>query len=180
MIYHFPYRNIHPTIHVNSIQQRSVDFLFENANNQTLKKITCLNRFAFEMLYEKFNIYWKRGFAKRTHFGQIHHYVLNSRSTLRLILFHMTYSATNTKLFLFAGMFLLFYGNISLIASSNLVISPIEYDIASFGRPHSVFFGVSSHYSSKIGDFCSFSFSTTLMGIISLVISSWNFLEFFI
>jgi hypothetical protein len=74
----------------------------------------------------------------------------------------------------------LFCGNISLIALSNLVILPIEYDIAPFGCPHSVFFGVSSHCSLKIGDSCSFSFFTTLMETISLVISSWNFLEFFI
>jgi hypothetical protein len=33
MIHHSPYRNIHLTIHVNSIQQRSADFLFENTNN---------------------------------------------------------------------------------------------------------------------------------------------------
>jgi hypothetical protein len=43
MIHHFLYHNIHPTIYVNSIQQRGADFLFENANNQTLKKIICLN-----------------------------------------------------------------------------------------------------------------------------------------
>jgi hypothetical protein len=57
MIHHFPYRNIHLTIHMNSIQQGSADFLFENADDQTLEKITCLNQFAFEMLYEKFNVY---------------------------------------------------------------------------------------------------------------------------
>jgi hypothetical protein len=54
MIHHFPYHNIHPTIHVNSIQQRGADFLFENADNQTLEKVTY---FAFEMLYEKFDVY---------------------------------------------------------------------------------------------------------------------------
>jgi hypothetical protein len=43
MIHHSPYHNIHPTIHVNSIQQRNANFLFENANNQTLEKITRLN-----------------------------------------------------------------------------------------------------------------------------------------
>jgi hypothetical protein len=71
MIHHFPYRNIHLIIHVNSIQQRSADFLFENANNQTLKKVTHLNQFAFEMLYKKFNVYWKRGLVERIHFGRI-------------------------------------------------------------------------------------------------------------
>jgi hypothetical protein len=43
MIHHSPYRNIHLTIHMNSIQQRSVDFLFENEDDQILKKITRLN-----------------------------------------------------------------------------------------------------------------------------------------
>jgi hypothetical protein len=43
MIHHSPYRKFHLTIHVNSIQQGSTDFLFENVDNQTLKKITCLN-----------------------------------------------------------------------------------------------------------------------------------------
>jgi hypothetical protein len=33
MIHYFPYRNIHLTIHVNSIQQRGANFLFKNANN---------------------------------------------------------------------------------------------------------------------------------------------------
>jgi hypothetical protein len=106
MIHHSSYHNIHPTIHVNSIQQRGADFLFENANNQTLKKVTHLNQFIFEMLYEKFNVYWKRIFAKGTHFGWIHHRVLNGRFVLGLILFHMAYGATNTKLFLFVGVFL--------------------------------------------------------------------------
>jgi hypothetical protein len=69
MIHHFPYCNIYPIIHVNSIQQRGADFLFENANNQTLKKIIRLNQFAFKMLYEKFNVYWKKGLAEGTHFG---------------------------------------------------------------------------------------------------------------
>jgi hypothetical protein len=180
MIHHSPYRNIHPTIHVNSIQQGSADFLFENVDNQTLEKISRLNWFAFEMLYEKFNVYWKRGFAERIHFGRIHHHVLNGQSALGLILFHMAHRAINTKLSLFIGVSLSFCSNISSIASSNSVISPTEYDVASFGRPHSVFFGVSSHCSSKIGDFCSLSSFTTLMGTISLVISFWNFLEFFI
>jgi hypothetical protein len=180
IIHYFLYRNIHPTIHVNSIQQGSADFLFENANNQTLKKITHLNRFVFEMLYEKFDVYWKRGFAERTHFGQIHYCVLNGRSALGLILFHMAHSATNTEFSFFASMFLSFCGNISLIASSNSVISPTEYDVASFSRPYSVFFGVSSHCLLKIRDSCSLSSFTTSMGIIFLVISFWNFLEFFI
>jgi hypothetical protein len=57
MIHHSPYCNIHFIIHVNSIQQKSADFLFENVNNQILKKIARLNRFTFEMLYKKFNIY---------------------------------------------------------------------------------------------------------------------------
>jgi hypothetical protein len=43
MIHHFPYHNIYSTIYVNSIQQGNANFLFENANNQILKKITCLN-----------------------------------------------------------------------------------------------------------------------------------------
>jgi hypothetical protein len=43
MIHHFLYYNIHPIIHVNSIQQRGADFFFENANDQTLEKVTCLN-----------------------------------------------------------------------------------------------------------------------------------------
>jgi hypothetical protein len=135
MIHHSPYRNIHPTIHVNSIQQGSADYLFENVNNQTLEKITRLNQFVFEMLYGKFNIYWKRGFAEGTHFGRIHHRVLNGRSTLGLILFHMAHRATNTELSLFTGVSLSFCSNISLIASSNSVISPTKYDVASFGRP---------------------------------------------
>jgi hypothetical protein len=42
MIHHSPYHNIHFTIYMNGIQQKSVDFLFENANDQTLKKIICL------------------------------------------------------------------------------------------------------------------------------------------
>jgi hypothetical protein len=58
------------------------------------------------MLYEKFYIYWKKGFAKGIHFGQIHHCVLNGRSTLGLILFHMAHGATNTELSLFASVFL--------------------------------------------------------------------------
>jgi hypothetical protein len=52
IIHYSLYCNIHLTIHVNSIQQGSADFLFENANNQTLEKITCLSRFAFEMFFE--------------------------------------------------------------------------------------------------------------------------------
>jgi hypothetical protein len=131
------------------------------------------------MLYEKFNVSWKRSLAKRTHFGRIHYYVLNSQSTLRLILFHMAHSVTNTEFSLFTSVFLSFYGNISSIASSNSVISPTKYDVAPFGRLHSVFFGVSSHCSSKIRDFYSLSFFTTLIETIFLVISSWNFLEFF-
>jgi hypothetical protein len=44
----------------------------------------------------------------------------------------MAHSATNTELSLFTSVFLLFYSNISLIASSNSVISPTEYDDSSF------------------------------------------------
>jgi hypothetical protein len=132
------------------------------------------------MLYEKFDVYWKRGFAKRTYFGRIHHCVLNGQSALGLILFHMAHRATNTELSLFTSVFLSFCSNISLIALSNSVISPTEYDVAPFGRLRSVFFGVSLYCSSKIGDSCSLSSFTTLMETISLVISSWNFLEFFI
>jgi hypothetical protein len=43
MIHHFPYHNIHPTIYINNIQQRSTNFLFKNANNQILKKVIHLN-----------------------------------------------------------------------------------------------------------------------------------------
>jgi hypothetical protein len=75
MIHHSPYRNIHPTIHVNCIQQRGDDFLFENADDQTLEEVTRLNRFAFEMLYEKFKVNWKKGLAEGTHFSRIHHRV---------------------------------------------------------------------------------------------------------
>jgi hypothetical protein len=132
------------------------------------------------MLYEKFNIYWKRSFAKRIHFGRIYYHVLNGQSAFGLILFHMTHSTTNTELSLFTSVFLSFCSNISSIASSNSVISPTEYDVASFSRLHLIFFGVSSYCSSKIGDSCLLSFSTTSIGIIFLVISSWNFLEFFI
>jgi hypothetical protein len=124
------------------------------------------------MLYEKFDVYWKRSLVEETHFGRIHHCVLNGQSALELILFHMAYSVTNTEFFLFASVFLSFYGNISLIASSNSVISPTEYDVAPFSRLRSVFFGVSLYYSSKIGNSCSLSSFTTSMGTISLVISS--------
>jgi hypothetical protein len=103
MIHQSPYRNIHLTIHVNSIQQGGADFLLENADDRALEKGTHLNRFAFEMLYEKFEVYWKKGLAEGTHFGRIHHRVLNGRSALGLILFHMTHGAANTELFLFAG-----------------------------------------------------------------------------
>jgi hypothetical protein len=92
----------------------------------------------------------------------------------------MAYSTTNIELSLFASVSLLFCDNISLIASSNLVISLTEYDVAFFGRLHSVFFGISLHYSSKIGDSYSLSSFTTSMETIFLIISSWNFLEFFI
>jgi hypothetical protein len=43
IIHYSPYRNIHSTIHMNNIQQGNADFLFENIDNQTLKKITRLN-----------------------------------------------------------------------------------------------------------------------------------------
>jgi hypothetical protein len=92
----------------------------------------------------------------------------------------MAHGATNTELSLFTSVFLSFYGNISLIASSNSVISPTEYDVAPFGRLRLVFFGVSSHCSLKIRDSCSLFFFTTSMETIFLVISFWNFLEFFI
>jgi hypothetical protein len=92
----------------------------------------------------------------------------------------MAHSTTNTEFSLFTNVFLSFYGNISLIASSNSVISPTEYDVAPFGRPCSVFFGVSLYCSSKIRNSYSLFFFITLMETISLVISSWNFLEFFI
>jgi hypothetical protein len=117
------------------------------------------------MLYEKFNIYWKRGFAEGIHFGQIYHRVLNGQSALGLILFHIAHSATNTELSLFTNVSLSFCGNISLIALSNSVISPTEYDVAFFGCLHSVFFRVSSHCSLKIGDSYSLSSSTTSMGL---------------
>jgi hypothetical protein len=58
------------------------------------------------MLYEKFNVYWKKGFVERIYFGQIHYCVLNSQFALGLIFFHMVHGATNTKLSLFAGVFL--------------------------------------------------------------------------
>jgi hypothetical protein len=59
------------------------------------------------MLYEKFNVYWKKGLAEGTHFGWIYHRVLNGQSALGLMLFHMAHGATNTKLFLFANVSLL-------------------------------------------------------------------------
>jgi hypothetical protein len=55
------------------------------------------------MLFEKFDVYWKKGLAEGTHFGRIHHRVLNGRSALGLILFHMAHSAANTELSFFAG-----------------------------------------------------------------------------
>jgi hypothetical protein len=69
----------------------------------------------------------------------------------------MAHGAANTEFSLFTNVSLSFCGNISLIASSNSVISPIEYDVAPFDRPQSVFFGVSSYCSLKIGDSCSLS-----------------------
>jgi hypothetical protein len=68
MIHHSPYRNIHPTIHVNCIQQGGADFLFENADDQTLEKVTHLNRFAFKMSYEKFKVNWKKSFCRKNSF----------------------------------------------------------------------------------------------------------------
>jgi hypothetical protein len=59
------------------------------------------------MLYEKFNVYWKKSLAEGIHFGQIHHRVLNSQSAFGLILFHIAHSATNIELFFFASMSLL-------------------------------------------------------------------------
>jgi hypothetical protein len=48
----------------------------------------------------------KKDLIEETHFGQIHHYVLNSQSTFGLILFHIVYSITNTNFFLFISVFL--------------------------------------------------------------------------
>jgi hypothetical protein len=62
---------------VNSIQQGSAEFLFENANNLTLEKVTYLNQFTFEIFFEKFNVYWKKGLAEGTHFGRIHYHILH-------------------------------------------------------------------------------------------------------
>jgi hypothetical protein len=88
------------------------------------------------MLYEKFNVYWKKGLTEGIYFSQIHYHILNGQSTLGLILFHMAHVVTNTEFSLFTNVFLLFCSNISLIALSNSVISPTEYDVAPFGRLH--------------------------------------------
>ena len=66
-----PFHFEHPLLHVDYIQQGGADFLFENADNQTLEKVSRLVRATFVLIYEKFLPFWLQGMDEGSRFAHV-------------------------------------------------------------------------------------------------------------
>jgi hypothetical protein len=56
----WPYCLDRSLLHTNTLIQGSPDYFFENCDSSSLKKITCLNKYAFKLLYKSFEPIWKQ------------------------------------------------------------------------------------------------------------------------
>jgi hypothetical protein len=91
-----------PVLHTNCLIPRSVNHIFEYANDSSFEKLTCLNREVFEMIYSLFFPFWHLSINGGSH-SKLHSHHLLSKECLGILLHWMAHGIARTPLAVIAG-----------------------------------------------------------------------------
>jgi hypothetical protein len=77
-------------LHTDCLIPRSVNYIFEYADDSSLEKLTCLNREVFEMIYSLFFPFWHLLINGGSH-SRLHSRHLSSKGCFGIFLHWMAY-----------------------------------------------------------------------------------------
>jgi len=99
-----PYRLDCARLHSSSLLPGGADYFFQHADSSSLKKVCCLNSYAFNLLHDEFLVFWKKPMSRRklTN-GHLPQRALSSHACLGLTLHWLAHGPTLTSLCMFIG-----------------------------------------------------------------------------
>jgi hypothetical protein len=102
----WPHRLDPPILHSCSILKGGANFFFDNCDESSLEKVTRLDGACFDLIYSKFEPYWRKSMSSKSSHARLNSRKRTGRAALGLGLYFLAHGMPYTGLSLFTGLVL--------------------------------------------------------------------------